>query len=83
MVFVTSDIYASIPSNCKLGFISIDFCWSFGYLAGYLESAKKLFLNMVNTCENVADLGKMKFVLFMEIKGVEINPLSSEGESWK
>ena len=41
-----------------------------------------------NTCENTADiftkhLGKIKFELFREILGVEINPFSIKRETWK
>ena len=41
-----------------------------------------------NTCENVVDsftkpLGNIKFELFREMLGVEINPFSIKWETWK
>ena len=41
-----------------------------------------------NTSENAVDiftkpLGKIKFELFREMLGVEVNPFSIKGETWK
>ena len=41
-----------------------------------------------NTSENVVDiftkpLGKIKFEVFREMLGVEVNPFSIKGETWK
>jgi hypothetical protein len=41
-----------------------------------------------NTSENVVDiftkpLGKINFELFREMLGVEVNPFSIKGETWK
>jgi len=47
---------------------------------------KEFFLEYCNTCENVADiftkiLAKIKFELFMEMLGVEINTFSMKEET--
>jgi hypothetical protein len=41
-----------------------------------------------NTCENTVDivtkpLGKIKFELVREMLGVEVNPFSIKGDTWK
>jgi hypothetical protein len=48
----------------------------------------EISLMYCNTSENVADiftkpLGKIKFELFREMLGVEVNPFSIKGETWK
>jgi hypothetical protein len=50
--------------------------------------SNEITLMYCNTSENVADiftkpLGKIKFELFREMLGVEVNPFSIKGETWK
>ena len=50
--------------------------------------SNEITLVYCNTSENVADiftkpLGKIKFELFREMLGVEVNPFSIKGETWK
>jgi hypothetical protein len=50
--------------------------------------SKETNIMYCNTCENTANifakpLGKITFELFREILGVELNPFSIKGETWK
>jgi hypothetical protein len=50
--------------------------------------SNEITLVYCNTSENAADiftkpLGKIKFELFREMLGVEVNPFSIKGETWK
>ena len=50
--------------------------------------SNEIALMYCNTSENAADiltkpLGKIKFELFREMLGVEFNPFSIKGETWK
>jgi hypothetical protein len=50
--------------------------------------SNEITLVYCNTSENVVDiftkpLGKIKFQLFSEMLGVEVNPFSIKGETWK
>jgi hypothetical protein len=50
--------------------------------------SNEIDLMYCNTCENIVDiftkpLGKIKFELFREISGVEFNPFSIKGDTWK
>jgi hypothetical protein len=50
--------------------------------------SNEIALMYCNTSENVAHIftkppGKIKFVLFREMLGVEVNPFSIKGETWK
>jgi hypothetical protein len=50
--------------------------------------SNEITLMYCNTSENAADiftkpLGKIKFELFREMLGVEVNPFSIKGETWK
>jgi hypothetical protein len=50
--------------------------------------SNEITLMYCNTCENVVDiftkpLGKIKFELFREMLGVEVNPFSIKGKTWK
>ena len=50
--------------------------------------SNEIALMYCNTSENAADiftkpLGKIKFELFREMLGVEVNPFSIKGETWK
>jgi hypothetical protein len=49
---------------------------------------RNFFLMYCNTCENVVDiftkpLGKIKFEWFRALLGVEFNPFSIKGKTWK
>jgi hypothetical protein len=59
----------------------------FHFVREKLQS-NEITLMYCNTSENVADiftkpLGKIKFELFREMLGVEVNPFSIKGETWK
>ena len=50
--------------------------------------SKEIFIEYCKTCDNMADifskpLGKIKFELFRGMLGIEDNPFSIKGESWK
>jgi hypothetical protein len=59
----------------------------FHFVTEKLQS-NEISLMYCNTCENTADiftkpLGKIKFELFREMLGVEVNPFCIKGETWK
>jgi hypothetical protein len=59
----------------------------FHFVREKLQS-NEIALMYCNTSENVVDiftkpLGKIKFELFREMLGVEVNPFSIKGETWK
>jgi len=52
------------------------------------SQSNEIALMYCNASENVAHIftkppGKIKFVLFREMLGVEVNPFSIKGETWK
>ena len=59
----------------------------FHFVREKLQS-NEIALMYCNTCENNVDtftkpLGKIMFEMFREMLGVEVNPFSIQGETWK